>query len=158
MSDYFIATTRLIATKGKVRRALVPLIFLSLTALSTVAEGQNFTIPPTGDSSYTITANTLVGETGTTPVVVTKFASAWTQNTLQGALWIAPAADQASPAPSCCVGDVTYTTTFSLQGLDPSTAQVTLTVMADDYASVFLNGTQVYAPTGVMYVAASTVP
>ena len=103
------------------------------------------------DASYTITADTLLppqGTIGTTAPVVTSLGFDWTNDL--SSEWIAPTADQSSPE-SYGYGNyyVTYETTFSLPtGLDPGST-ISITFLADDWATATLDGDMFYTgPSG----------
>jgi hypothetical protein len=49
------------------------------------------------------------------------------------------------------MGLTKYQTTFSLTGLEPSTAVLTMSVLADNFVDVYLNGVHVFSPTTQMY-------
>ncbi len=104
------------------------------------------------DNNYQIVADT-TGE-ATTPlptpgVVVTKLPTDWVAP-IAGSLWIGPQADEstATTPNGCCNGSDTYQTTFSLAGLDPDTAALSIIVSADDRANIWLNGIEVYKAGG----------
>ena len=95
-------------------------------------------------------------------VTSAKRANGWGNNNPTG-LWVGPATDQSNATRSgtCCVGDTVYRTDFSLAGLEPSSASLTLNVLADDWVTVYLNGSDqahvVYSPPEVMYLSPVTI-
>jgi uncharacterized protein (TIGR03437 family) len=143
-----------------------------------IATANNFPIASTGqnvnstghDTSYTILSNTIIEPPLTSPLtgpawVVTKppFAPQYWLS-VPGAKWIAPDIDQSNSRNGCCVGVTKYQTTFSLTdatgaALDPSTARVTLTLLADDSVDIYLNGTAAsnHVYSGGVYSAATTI-
>jgi hypothetical protein len=102
----------------------------------------------TGFAAYTITADTN-GE-GLTPIdVSTPLPGGWIStlsNGVDSGVWIAPVAGQAAE-PNTVSGSTTYQLTFSLSGLNPSTAVLAMNLAADDYVSVTLNGTSIFSPS-----------
>jgi len=99
------------------------------------------------DASYQIIADT----TGEIPApasafVVTLLAGGWAS--IPGAAWIGPSADQSNATRNpCCLNTAdTYRTTVSVTG-DPSAVTLSLTVAADDYVDILLNGQQVFTHT-----------
>jgi hypothetical protein len=81
---------------------------------------------------------------GGTAYVVTNVNSAWTPNTTASG-WISSVADgYTSVAPIT----YTYSTTFSLAGLNASTASLSGVFAADDNASIYLNGIEIAAQGG----------
>ena len=67
----------------------------------------------------------------------------WVGNT-SSSQWISP-----DPSTIGGLGPFTYTTTFSLTGFDPSTAQISGQWSADDQGTMYLNGVQVAATPSV---------
>jgi hypothetical protein len=131
----------------------------------------------TGTAAYSILSDTngcpLACE-GTTVHIVTTLATTgvlgpWLANPItdeigDSGVWIAPTADQSNAAePDSMIGETIYDLKFSLAGLDPSTALLTINLAADDYvAGVTLNGTAIFTPTASeiangMWTAASGV-
>ena len=104
------------------------------------------------DSSYQIVTDS-TGEISAPAqaFAVTSFPPNWT--TVPGAVWIGPSPDQSE---NCCLNTSDhYRTTFSLAGLNPSTAELTVTLAADDYVDVLLNGQTVFThPNARMWSSA----
>jgi hypothetical protein len=102
-----------------------------------------------GSVAYTITADTLNPDEGTTATVVSTLGYGWANDL--SSEWIAPIADQFDPPASgeYAVGYVTYQTTFSLPtGLDPGST-ISITFLADDWLTATLNGNMFYTgPSG----------
>jgi PEP-CTERM motif-containing protein len=101
------------------------------------------------DDHYTITAgpvaSPVVPGIGSAPAYLsTSLGGGWVPDT-PAVSWISPSADanQSFPAEY-----YTYQTTFTLAGLDASTAQLSGTLAADDSVAVFLNGKQVLRSLG----------
>ena len=65
---------------------------------------------------------------------------------MPGASWVAPEADESKNPNTCCTGSDTYQTLFSLSGLNPGTASLTIDLAADDQATIYLNGVKEYQP------------
>jgi hypothetical protein len=124
-------------------RSLVGLIALTSASASIIpisGTGQN--VSGGLDNSYRIISDS-TGEI-TAPAqafVVTTLPGAWATS-IPGTGWIGPAANQASENPGN--SSDTYQTSFSLAGLDPSTAILDFTMMVDNGVTVTLNGTTVY--------------
>jgi uncharacterized protein (TIGR03437 family) len=102
-----------------------------------VTEGQ--------DTSYQIVTDT-TGEISAPAqaFAVTSLPVGWA--TIPGAVWVAPSADQSnSTRANCCLNSSDhYRITFSLADLNPSTTTLTLSLAADDYVDVLLNGQTVF--------------
>ncbi len=102
------------------------------------------------DNSYQIVADS-TGESKAPAEasVVMSPGSQWT--TFPGAAWVAPSANQSnSTRDNCCQGTSShYRTTFSLAGYYPSTARLTLSLTADDYVDVMLNGQAAFTHSDV---------
>jgi uncharacterized protein (TIGR03437 family) len=138
----------------------------------------NIPIPSTGqnvnatgqDTSYTILSNTIIEPPATAPYTGPAFVVTlppvapqyWL--TVPGAKWIAPDIDQSNHRNGCCAGLTKFQMSFKMTdqsgaALDPSTAKVTLTLLADDTVDIYLNGTaqanHVYAGGG--FQAATTI-
>ena len=96
---------------------------------------------PTGrDANWSITSNTVAGETATGPAsIVTTLPGGWTTPAL-GSAWIAPDSNQtnATRPGSCCMGAVRYQVTFNVT--DPTTAKFQMTIAGDESITVWLNG------------------
>jgi len=84
------------------------------------------------DPHYTVSA-------GSGPYAIGNPGSVGWIGNLAGSQWISP--DLSTNAGG---GPFTYTTTFSLAGLDPSTAAITGQIAADDQATIYLNGVDVF--------------
>jgi hypothetical protein len=106
-----------------------------------------------GTATYTITSDTNggidAGYTGSA-MVVTNLAAGWVANPITDGigdlgLWVAPNADQFG-VPTYVNGTTVYDVTFSLSGLNPGTALLTMNLAADDCASVTLNGHSIFNP------------
>jgi len=112
------------------------------TSVSVYSSGQNVTNGR--DNSYQIVADT-TGEIAAPAAafVVTSLAGGWT--TIPGAAWIAPSADQSNATRNPCCANTSdrYRTTFTVSG-SPSSAALNLTIAADDYVDVLLNGNSVF--------------
>jgi len=80
--------------------------------------------------------------------------ASWAPNTAHSQ-WIGPATDLTGEFGALNV--FVYQTLFSLFGLDPATAQLTLTVEADDVFEVFLNGFSVGSCSPLCYTAPTTL-
>ena len=97
------------------------------------------------DNTYQILGDT-TGEIAApaTAFVVTSLPGGWAP--IPGAAWIGPSADQSNATRNpCCVNTSdTYRTTVAVSG-DPSRVQLNLTLAADDYVDVLLNGNSVFA-------------
>ena len=129
----------------------------SYTSVVISSSGQN--VANGTDSSYAITADT-TGETAVPApaTVVTSLPSGWA--VVPGAAWIAPAADQSNATRNPCCSNTadTYQTTFTVSG-DPSNVALNLTLAADDYVDIKLNGSPVFTHTNTsMWGAPITVP
>ena len=96
------------------------------------------------DNSYEIVADT-TGEISAPAAafVVTSLAGGW--GTIPGASWIAPAADQSNATRNGCCANTsdTYQLTLTVSG-SASEVALNLTVAADDYVDVLLNGSYVF--------------
>jgi hypothetical protein len=110
----------------------------------------------TGTATYTITSDTNGGVDAdyTGPAItVTNLATNWLPNSItdgigDSGVWVAPAADQANAnVPGTVSGVSVYDTTFSLAGLNPATALLTMNLTGDDVVSVTLNGNTIFTPT-----------
>jgi len=126
-------------------------VLLVLCAIGT-ASADSFVVYSTGqsvasgrDTQYSIISDS-TGEI-TAPAqafVITSIANGWIPN-LPGASWIGPAADQSNATRNGLPpSDTLYRTTFDLTGFDPTTAALSLTLSADDWVDVQLNGVTVY--------------
>jgi YD repeat-containing protein len=105
-----------------------------------IATGQNVTNGR--DNRYQIVADT-TGEISAPAAAFVVSSPGWAA-TIPGAAWIAPSADQSSDRLGCCNNTSdTYRTTFTVSG-NPSTAALNLTIAADDYVDVLLNGNSVF--------------
>ncbi len=121
----------------------------------------------TGTAAYSITSDTNGGGDGNTVFTVTTLAVNWLANPItdgigDSGVWIGPNADQSSPSRSTALGSTIYQLTFSLSGLDPTSAVLTMNMAADDYASITLNGHTIFSPSSSqtsngMWTAASGV-
>ncbi len=104
------------------------------------------------DNQYKITSDT-TGEivAPAQAFVVTSVANGWTS--VSGASWIAPAADQSNGTQGGApIADTTYETKFDLTGFDPATAVLNLSIAADDWVDISLNGVNVFShPNTAMY-------
>lgn len=137
-------------------------LLLLLCAIGT-ASADSFVVYSTGqsvasgrDTQYSIISDT-TGEI-TAPAqafVITSIANGWIPN-LPGASWIGPAADQSNATQGGIPpSDTLYRTTFDLTGFDPNTAALSLTLSADDWVDVQLNGVTVYTHSNTaMYFGA----
>jgi hypothetical protein len=97
-----------------------------------------------GSSAYTITSDTLNPNEGTTATVVTSMAPLWVNDLTSE--WIAPQADQSWGDNFGVVqdtGSVTYDTSFFLP-VGFSGASLNITLAADDWATISLNGNPVF--------------
>jgi uncharacterized protein (TIGR03437 family) len=115
------------------------------------------------DMKYTIVSDATEGTSGPA-AVVTKAPppppDGWGA-VPGGSGWIAPAADQtnATRPGNKFVGVTIYHTTFSLHGLEPTSATLTMSILADDWVDVYLNPgpdstkplNHIYAPSAQMY-------
>jgi len=105
----------------------------------------------TGTANYTITADSN-GTEGLVPTTVnTPLPGGWITSLSDGigdnGVWIAPAAAQ-SGEPGSISGSTTYEVTFSLMGLNPATAVLTINLTGDDYVDATLNGTPIFTAMG----------
>jgi hypothetical protein len=103
----------------------------------------------TGTAAYMITADSN-GE-GFSPVPVTPLPAGWVSTLSDGigdsGVWIAPTAGQAGESTSVS-GSTTYQVNFSLSGLNPATAVLTINLTGDDYVeAATLNGHNIFMPT-----------
>ncbi len=96
------------------------------------------------DNNYEIASDT-TGEilAPAAAFVVTSPAGGW--GTIPGASWIAPAADQSNATRNGCCTNTSdeYQLIFTVTS-NPSTAALNVTVAADDYVDVLLNGVSVF--------------
>ena len=121
--------------------------------LVAAANGATIPIGSTGqsvsgglDNNYLITADNTGLITTALPVqafVVTSPPTAWAAP-IPGTTWIGPSPNQLTGYCSCSDSDSTYQTTFSLAGLNPSTASLNLSMLVDNDVTVVLNGNTVY--------------
>ena len=117
---------------------------------SLYSSGQNVTNGR--DNSYQIVADTtgeLVGPA--TAFLVTALAGGWTG--IPGAAWIGPSADQSNATRNPCCANTSddYQATFTVSG-NPSNVTLNLTLAADDYVDVLLNGNSVFThPSTAMW-------
>jgi len=110
------------------------------------------------DSNYQILSDSTGLFSGSGPaIVVTTPSFGWGSS--PSGQWIGPAPDQSNTtrAGTCCVGATKYQTTFSLAGLDPSTAVITMAALADNFFDIYLNGVHVYSPVVQMYASPITI-
>jgi hypothetical protein len=124
-----LGLTALVLTLGAASSARADTI---TTLFSTGVDGsRNLLADGAIDSHYTVSP-------GSGPYVIGNPASIpWVGNTATSQ-WITPATDtRAGPGP------FTYTTTFDLTGLDPTTAQISGMWSSDNEGTMFLNGVQV---------------
>ncbi len=120
----------------------------------------------TGTAVYLITSDTNGAGDGSTVYPVTTLAAGWLANPITDGVgdsgsWIAPNADQSSNR-AAASGSTTYVTYFSLYGLDPTSAVLTMNLAADDFVTVILNGHIIFSPSpsqtsNGMWTAASGV-
>lgn len=113
----------------------------------------------TGSDAYSIVSDTVgcPGSCeGTVPTLVTGIPGGWvtdlTDTAGDSGLWIAPQANQTNGGPygntGTIQGTVVYELQFSLAGLDPSSAILTMNLAADDFVGyVTLNGDTIFSPT-----------
>jgi hypothetical protein len=104
----------------------------------------------TGTAPYTITADT--NAEGLVPTTVnTPLPGGWIASLNDGigdsGVWIAPAAAQ-NGEPGSVSGSTTYELMFSLTGLNPATAVLTINLTGDDYVNATLNGNPIFTATG----------
>ena len=145
--------------------------------LSAGAASVPFTIASTGqnvnsygqDTSYTITSNTIKETPYTGPAWVVTMPPTPPQGWLSvpGSKWIAPNVKQDNSTNGCCAGIAVYVTTFMLadpttgKNLDPSTAVLNLTLLADDVVDIYLYGTdpstKTHVYSGGVYSAAANI-
>ncbi len=133
-----------------IRLAVFFLVGLSVLAQSpgspaVPATGQNVTNGR--DNGYQVVADT-TGQIAppAAAILITSLAFNWAA--IPGAVWIGPSADQsnATRGPCCANTSDTYRTTFTISG-SPAGAALNLTVAADDYVDVLLNGAPVFTHT-----------
>jgi hypothetical protein len=102
-----------------------------------------------GSDPYTITSDTLSPSEGTTVYLVTTTATNWISNLTSD--WIAPQANQSNAVTQgveADSGSVTYDTTFVLP-VGFTSPNLAITMLADDWATISLNGQIFYnGPTG----------
>ncbi len=120
-----------------------------ILSIAGAASAGTISLPSTGenvsgglDQNYIITNDTTGLYTGAVPgdaVIVTNPAPQWA--TLQGAMWIGPAADENFPG-FTNEGSTTYQTKFSVG--DPATASLDFWLLVDNAVTIYLNGKQVY--------------
>jgi hypothetical protein len=140
-------------------------VISAFMAATNIANAASIVVHNTGtnvggrDPNYLITADA-TGEI-TPPAqafIVTSKPAPWSNVT--GADWIGPRANQTSGA-APTTGPTTYQTTFDLTGLNPATAVLNLTFLADDYlTAIRLNGNTVYTHPQIgagMFVTATTI-
>jgi hypothetical protein len=122
----------------------------SATSLTLYSSGQNVTNGR--DNSYQILRDTTGQIVAPAPAFLVSLPG-WGAS-VPGAAWIAPSADQGSDRLGCCTNTAdTYQTTFTVSG-DPSAAMLYVTMAADDYVDVYLNGFITFAhPSTVMWNA-----
>jgi hypothetical protein len=139
------------------KRLAIALLFCGISAhpifgdtigLSTGSTGQGYAIL-SDTNCPTIGPNC---EDGMTASVVTSLAAEWVSSVTDGVgdtgVWIAPAPDQGNLAINAN-GTTVYQETFSLSGLDPTTAILTMNLTGDDFvSSVTLNGNTIYSSVG----------
>jgi hypothetical protein len=96
-----------------------------------------------GSSPYTITSDTLDPNEGTTVTVVTSTAPLWVNDLTSE--WISPQADQSwgNTTGEQDSGSVTYDTSFFLP-VGFTDASLNITLAADDWAAISLNGNPVF--------------
>lgn len=126
-------------------------LFISLSALGFLAVAA--TVPATagtinlntgdGNSPYTITSDTLNPYEGTTVYLATAQATRWLNDL--SSEWIAPMADQSNANTNSVLsaGSVTYDTTFILP-TGFTNGSLNITLEADDWATISLNGNLFY--------------
>ncbi len=144
------------------------LTVLGLAIASPMAHAGNIVIYNTGvdvtgtklgagttDSHYTLTANPAAGGTSTA-YVDTKAYSGWTANT-STSQWINPlATDGGNNAQTVVNGTYDYVTTFSLAGYNPTTANITGSLAADDTVTdILINGFSTHATNNAAYTYGS---
>jgi hypothetical protein len=114
------------------------------------SSGQNVTNGR--DNSYQIVADTTGQLVAPAPAfVVTSLAGGW--DAIPGAVWIGPSADQSNATRDGCCANTsdTYQTAFTISGSTSGVA-LNLTVSADDYVDVLLNGNSVFShPNAAMW-------
>ena len=109
----------------------------------------------TGSSAFNILADTTGEIAGPFPKpapIVTSLGNGWAS--VAGASWIGPAANQsnrARPQTSYVGATDTYSTTFSMAGLNLATANLSGVISADDYVTVLLNGHLIFSMTSAMW-------
>jgi hypothetical protein len=149
-------------------------IYLGLLGILAAGATQAATINvSTGTAAYNITADTNggtdAGYTGAAIDITSLPAAPFTH--LSGPLsdgtdtgvWVGPNASE-STEPGTVSGSTTYVVTFSLAGLDPTTASLIMSLAADDFvSSVVLNSTTIFTPTNGemtngMWTTAATLP
>lgn len=120
----------------------------SVTSL--YSSGQNTTNGR--DNSYQILTDT-TGEITAPAAALVVNSPGWSA-VVPGAAWIAPSADESADRLGCCANTAdTYSTTFSVSG-NPSAVTLNVTLAADDYVDVELNGNFVFThPSTVMWNA-----
>jgi len=153
------------------KRHLMTCAVLGVLGISCAIQAAASTVAlSTGTAAYTIASDTNTnGSTiteGTTVNVVTKLAGGWLANPItdgigDSGVWIAPEADMSNAGKygNTNIGGTTvYDLSFSLAGLDPTTALLTMNLTADDYVDVTLNGTTIFTHTSTeMWTAAAGV-
>jgi hypothetical protein len=116
----------------------------------------------TGFVPYTITSDSITqapdsGYTGTAifvtslPTGAFAHAASATDGIDSTTQWVGPNANQSTETtsgPGVVTGNVTYTVSFNLTGLNAATASLILTVGSDDFVgSITLNSTPIFTPT-----------
>jgi hypothetical protein len=96
-----------------------------------------------GSSAYSITADSLSPNEGTTANVVTSLGGGWANNLTSE--WISPLVNQSNSNTSgvAAAGSVTYVTTFTLP-TGFTGASLSITLLADDWATISLNGNSAF--------------
>jgi hypothetical protein len=113
---------------------------LIVSLLPVYGTGQN--VANGRDNSFQIISDT-TGEVNAPAQALVVNSPGWGTN-VPGAAWIAPSADQSSDRNVCCFNGVDdYRTTFTVPG-SAAAMTLNLTLSADDYVDVLLNGKQVF--------------
>jgi len=139
------------------KRLVFALLFCGISAHPMFGDTIGLSTGPTGQG-YTITSDTNCPmitpncQDGMTASVVTSLAAEWVPSVTDGigdtGVWIAPAPDQGNLAINAN-GITVYQETFSLSGLDPTTAILTMNLTGDDFvSSLTLNGNTIYSSVG----------
>jgi hypothetical protein len=133
------------------RTKFISVLFALSSFSGTCALANSINIYSTGvsvtggiDDNYQITSGPtstpVVPGSGSAPAyLTTNFGGGWVADNAASS-WISPAANANQDFGNYFY---TYQTTFSLAGLDPSTAQLSGTLAADDDVTVYLNGQKV---------------